>query len=270
MDHSPDIILLTETWCNATILDAALTLPGYQLETDLRKDRKDTSNRIGGGLLVYVKSGLRVSICDKFSMSEFNQFCCFKIKTKGNPLTVILVYRPPGSGHENSEELCKIMRNFDNQTILIGDVNLPDINWSDQTSAARGKEVLTTAQIENLEQLVDFPTHIKGNILDLILTNCSERIISLSNGGRIGKSDHCVLNIEVKIDFMKKNERATRPNWTKADIEGLREFLGNINWNQILIDKPVEEAWTTFRSTLELALANFVHKSTVRNDINPK
>ena len=115
-----------------------------------------------------------------------------------------------------------------------------------------------------------FPLTSKVNILDLILTNCSERIISLSNGGRIGKSDHCVLNIEVKIDFMKKNERATRPNWTKADIEGLREFLGNINWNQILIDKPVEEAWTTFRSTLELALANFVPKSTVRNDINPK
>ena len=69
---------------------------------------------------------------------------------------------------------------------------------------------------------------------------------------------------------MKKNERATRPNWTKADIEGLRDILGNINWNQILIDKPVEEAWTTFRSTLELALANFVPKSTVRNDNNPK
>ena len=246
VDHSPDIVLLTETWCNTTISDAALSLPGYQLETDLRKDKNDTTNGIGGGLLVYVKIGLSVSICDKFSMCEFNQFCCFKIKTKGNPLTIILVYRPPGSGYENSEELCKIMRNFDNQTILIGDVNLPEINWSDQTTAARGREVLTTAQTKNLEQLVDFPTHIKGNTLDLVLTNCSERFISISNGGRIGKSDHCILNMEVKIDFVKRNGKAKRPNWTKADFAGLRGFLGNIDWNRILTDRPVEEAWTTF------------------------
>ena len=44
VDHSPDIVLLTETWCNTTISDAALSLPGYQLETDLRKDRNDTTN----------------------------------------------------------------------------------------------------------------------------------------------------------------------------------------------------------------------------------
>ena len=265
VDHSPDKVLLTETWCNTTISDAALSLPGYQLELDLRKDRNDTTNGIGGGLL-----GLSVSICDKFSMCEFNQFCCFKIKTKGNPLTIILVYRPPGSGYENSEELCKIMRNFDNQTILIGDVNLPEINWSDRTSAARGREVLTTAQTENLEQLVDFPTHIKGNTLDLVLTNCSERFISISNGGRIGKSDHCILNMEVKIDFVKRNDKAKRPNWTKADFAGLRGFLGNIDWNRILTDRPVEEAWTTFRSTLDLALAKFVPNSTVRNENTPK
>ena len=82
VDHSPDIVLLTETWCNTTISDAALSLPSYQLETDLRKDRNDTTNGIGGGLL-----GLSVSICDKFSMCEFTQFCCFKIKTQGNPRT---------------------------------------------------------------------------------------------------------------------------------------------------------------------------------------
>ena len=162
------------------------------------------------------------------------------------------------------------MRNFDNQTILIGDVNLPEINWSDQTTAGRGREVLTTAQTENLEQLVDFPTHIKGNTLDLVLTNCSERFISISNGGRIGKSDHCILNMEVKIDFVKRNDKAKRPNWTKADFAGLRGFLGNIDWNRILTDRPVEEAWTTFRSTLDLALAKFVPNSTVRNENTPK
>ena len=45
VDSSPDIILLTETWCNTAISDAALSLPGYQLETDLCRDREDTQSQ---------------------------------------------------------------------------------------------------------------------------------------------------------------------------------------------------------------------------------
>ena len=51
-------ILLTETWCNGSINNAALSLPGYQLETVLRKDRENTANGIGGGLLVYKSNGV--------------------------------------------------------------------------------------------------------------------------------------------------------------------------------------------------------------------
>ena len=53
---------------------------------------------------------------------------------KGDPLTIILIYRPLGSGYENNEELCEIMRNVDNQTIIIGDLNLPEIIWSETRS----------------------------------------------------------------------------------------------------------------------------------------
>ena len=59
VDQCPDIILLTETWCNANMLDLALAIPGYQSETDLRTDMRDTTNGLGGGLLVYSKLGLK-------------------------------------------------------------------------------------------------------------------------------------------------------------------------------------------------------------------
>ena len=81
---------------------------------------------------------------------------------------------------------------MDINTFLIGDVNLPDINWLDGTSAARGRRILETTVEEDLAQLVDFPTHIKGNILDLVITNCPDKVISISDDGRIGKSDHCM------------------------------------------------------------------------------
>ena len=54
---------------------------------------------------------------------------------------------------------------------MIGDINLPDINWVDGTSTSRGRRVLETILEEDLIQLVDFPTHVKGNTLDLVITN---------------------------------------------------------------------------------------------------
>ena len=162
------------------------------------------------------------------------------------------------------------MRNLDKQTIIIGDMNLPDIIWSEMISAARGRRVLMTAQTENLEQLVDFPTHTKGNILDIILTNCADRVISISDGGRIGKTDHCILNIEVRVKFVKSTDKVTRSNWTKADMEGLRKLLSKINWPSIFEGKVVDEAWKSFRATLDTAIAKFVPRSTVRDNNTPK
>ncbi len=91
-DLDPDIILLTETWCNSTIENAALTIENYKLETDLRKDRCDTANGIGGGLLVYAKQDIRILPYDKFHHSKFNQFCAFSVVTKSDNLNVILIY----------------------------------------------------------------------------------------------------------------------------------------------------------------------------------
>ena len=69
---------------------------------------------------------------------------------------------------------------MDKNTILIGDVNLPDINWLDGTSTSRGRRILETMLEEDLAQLVNFPTHVKGNILDLVSTNCPDKVISVN------------------------------------------------------------------------------------------
>jgi hypothetical protein len=56
----PDFILLTETWCNNTTVDASLYIQNYSLETELRRDRTDTGRGVGGGLLVYVRDPLQI------------------------------------------------------------------------------------------------------------------------------------------------------------------------------------------------------------------
>ena len=64
-EKKPDFILLTETWCNNTIDNALLTIPGYGIE--IRKDRTDTAQGIGGGLIVYARQGWRLEEEEKSS-----------------------------------------------------------------------------------------------------------------------------------------------------------------------------------------------------------
>jgi hypothetical protein len=41
-----------------------------------------------------------------------------------------------------------------------------------------------------MEQLIQFPTHIKANTLDLLITNCPGKVTNITEVGRLGRSDH--------------------------------------------------------------------------------
>jgi hypothetical protein len=47
--------------------------------------------------------------------------------------------------------------------------------------------------------MVDFPTHIKGNVLDLVITNIPERVMEIIDNGRLCSSDHVMLMISVQV-----------------------------------------------------------------------
>jgi endonuclease/exonuclease/phosphatase family metal-dependent hydrolase len=107
------------------------------------------------------------------------------------------------------------MRAAENNTIIIGDFNLPGIDWkNEQARDAKGKLLLETAVEEGLQQLVDFPTHTKGNTLDLLLTNCPDKVIKVSDSGRLGRSDHCML--KVVLDFEPNLQRELSASTTGA------------------------------------------------------
>ena len=61
-------MILTETWCNSNRSIDILQIPGYTIEESLRKDRQDTVNGIGGGIIVYVRLGLTVLSLDNFTL----------------------------------------------------------------------------------------------------------------------------------------------------------------------------------------------------------
>jgi hypothetical protein len=140
-------------------------------------------------------------------ISKGRRYSNFRITTKSTPLSFVLAYRPPSSRQENTEELSRLLRSLDNNTLVIGDINMPDIDWREGRAGNSGKLLLLeTTQEEDLQQMVSFPTHIKGNILDLVITNCPDKVLDISDGGRLGKSDHCIIMVDINATFTDRSE----------------------------------------------------------------
>jgi hypothetical protein len=61
-------------------------------------------------------------------VNSFNQHCKFRTGTKRTSNEIILLYRLPSSGTENTERLCEVLKTGRDNTIIIGDINMPGID----------------------------------------------------------------------------------------------------------------------------------------------
>ena len=89
------------------------------------------------------------------------------------PLILCTVYVPPNPSDDYNisllnylTELCSSSANV----IIAGDFNLPDINWFSLTGMSFFAKLFCEFVFDNnLFQHVDSPTHVEGNILDIVL-----------------------------------------------------------------------------------------------------
>jgi hypothetical protein len=147
---------------------------------------------------------------------------------------------------------------------LVGDFNLPDIQWeAGQAHAKVDAELLEAIQAAGLEQLIDFPTHTKGNILDLILTNIPDRIHNIEEKGRLGRSDHCAISFEVTA-AMPKKQPAVVKNWKRADWASIRSGISDTIWPTATDSTSVEEFWQQIRGRLKELTDTYVPEREIR------
>jgi hypothetical protein len=80
-----------------------------------------------------------------------------------------------------------LLRRAEKNCILIGDFNLPEIDWEGGTACGRAAELLDAADDRLLEQLVTFSTHVRGNTLDLFSQICRSALQTLRRSADGGK-----------------------------------------------------------------------------------
>ena len=97
----------------------------------------------------------------------------------------------------------------------------------------------------NLAQLVTYPTHIKGNILDLVIANRDfVSDLSINPLCSLLPSDHFSITFTVKqsIPLLSKYSKSQYMfDFSKADFDGLADYLLDLTSVPVLSWLPVQQ-----------------------------
>jgi len=163
--------------------------------------RKDRPTRRGGGAALYVGEQLEcIELC---LGADAEQVETSGVRIKGQPHMgddiVGVYYRPPDQEEEVDEAFYRQLKaaSQSQALVLVGDFNHPDICWEDHTARhTQSRRFLQGINDNFLMQVVEEPTS-RGILLDLVLTNREGLVEDVRVGGRLGCSDHEMVNFRI-------------------------------------------------------------------------
>ena len=263
-----NIYCVAETWLSDFIFYHEILPCGYSL---YRKDR----NSRGGGVLIAVSDLISSSLIPSppdLEVITVNVFC------HNGPITFCTVYVPPNSEVDYHNQLLSylysIVSTMEN-VILVGDFNMPDICWSSLTGTSTFSNSFCDFVFEmSLSQLVMEATHIKGNILDLVLTNVENSIceLSIDTSHPLVHSDHHSITFRINsvLPHPKSPSKRYYFDYSKADFDSLCDYLLDIDFEDCFHSDDVESVWSTIKSTILNAMNLFIPKLPRRSHNHPK
>ena len=258
--HDLKIVCVTESHLTSSISDSVISISHFHLF------RKDVSIGVEKhGVCIYVHEAFMVDrvtdITDNalmFRLPSFNvHFLC--------------VYRPPSNSETQNNVLAACIQNSiqNKEVIILGDLNLPGIQWSHTGCLPVGcfpplqTKFLDVFESEGLLQWVAEPTFPRsGNTLDLILTSENDRIGNVFVEPPMPACDHC----PVIFDYVfsgKELELESRVmqhklSWHKGNYKRLNEELREIDWEFELKYLDASDSFDRFKDILTTQVLNHV------------
>ena len=173
-DQNLDICMMTETWLRKDISESSkikeMTPKSYNFYHIPR------DNKIGGGVGILIKKTYTASIINQQVFRSF-EYMSMKVTRKNKCMQLIIVYRPPDTSKRIFiEEFGSFLDSlFENRNILIcGDFNIHMDNNADNSV----REFVELLDSHDLENIVNEPTTLSNHIIDLVIQNKSNKIVS--------------------------------------------------------------------------------------------
>ena len=148
--------------------------------------------------------------------------------------------------------------------IILGDFNCPDINWASlAASTGPSKMLCDFAFSYNLCQVVDSPTHVKGNTLDLIFVHSPLSIPNLTVNSNWSlfpfSSDHFPITFTLNCSFNSTPHSSSSSfQFHKGDYTGLQDHLLDTDFSPYFSSVDIDFLWDHLKSTILEACHKFI------------
>ena len=259
---------ITETWLTNVISDPEIIPSNY---TIYRNDR----NTRGGGVLIAISNSIPSKLYNIHNTVEL-----ITIELIINPPTILCcLYIPPNSSQDYYDDTLHYFRSLPTNMdlIILGDLNSPDINWLSMVGHSHSTSDLCNEFFNmNLTRLVSEPTHIHGNILDIIATNASHRISNIITDSRTCRiySDHFLILFNLKQIPAKKATLSTYQlyDFNRADLESLDRYLLDHDLIPLHIasSNNIDLLWTKFLNEVSKGCKLYIPTIRVSSSPSPR
>lgn len=268
--EKPDIIIISEVLPKNSIYettDANLTLDGYEL---IRSE-----NWGSRGIIIYTAIHLNASKIDTSTKFEESIWCNIKTTNSEN-IIVGGIYRSPSitpGSDVNNKQLLKLLSEVSkmkhDHIIITGDFNLKKIDWVNREvhtkEGSYEHKMYDTVNDLFLHETVKQCTRFRGtdtpSALDWLLTENPDRVVNISIEPPLGSSDHCIISAKYNC-YNEQHSEDVQHNYSyyNGDFNAMREELGQLDWQQCLNNKNVQQSWDTIRNKINGLIEKHVPK----------
>ena len=270
LNNKPHIIAITETMPKNYRFEpqkAEMEINGY----DLFLSEKGPGLR---GCAIYTIKSLNASTITLSNDHLDNIWCEIKL-LNNDKLLFGCVYRRPIQDDDYNKSFQKMIENYISNLsythlLIMGDFNLPKINWINWTTNSEDENdihntIIDTLQDHYLHQHVNRPTRARGdqrqNILDLVITNEEQMISDLEFWSPLGKGDHMLIKFTFNCYVKIKSSKQPRYYYNRGNYAEMKKEL-NIDWQTELTKlNTTEEKWMFFKNKVLSSIESHIPKS---------
>lgn len=260
------MVVLTETWLNTFVSDDDVVPPGF---TIFRKDRATR----GGGVAVILKDYIVATLLSDVPDLEC---LCLNVTLGGHNFVLYAVYRAPDSTTDYLTKLHAHMSQFtDRKIILVGDFNLPNIDWERLQAGSDCVNISCMFDImieHNIVQVVVDPTRVSestSSLLDLVFLHRS--IVQYDVSVIAGISDHRLVSVSFPLHVSRSKDTHVAKSvkaFARADDSRIFEYLDDHVAD--FCGDNVEHLWEKFKNICIFCLDTFMpNKLKKRTKLTP-
>ena len=152
---------------------------------------------------------------------------------------------------------------------------MPDMCWSSlHGSTSFSKTFCEFVYKHNLTQPVTSPTHVKGNVLDLILTNAEDVIydLNVNPAHPLMFSDHFLISFCMKYQTpsVQGNKVHYAFDFSKADFDGLLQYLLDSDFTECFLSDSIEYVWSVIKNLILNGMHLHIPTVKLRKQCYPK